>query len=103
MTGALLADIAAVVPRVVQRIEAPPSAAPAPAPTPAMSASSEPVIRRTVADQPIRRALNVRNESSDANDQVTGALNGMDELVELLEQRILRRLERRGGTSRGGW
>ncbi|MFT3852758.1 MAG: DUF4157 domain-containing protein [Ilumatobacteraceae bacterium] len=85
---------APVVPRVVQRVEATPPA-PAPAPTPAVTPSPQ------QPDQVIRRVPGTAGGGE--AEPTSEELNRLEDLILLLERRILNEMERRGGLARGGW
>ena len=102
-----------VAPRVVQRQDQPPAPPPPAAATTtitsgATTASSTPVIRRSSSgarrNEVIRRAVATDAVAGgDEPQTTTNRLDNFEELLDMLEQRILNELERRGGRSRGGW
>lgn len=93
-----------VLPRVVQRVEAPTPSAPAPTPAP------EPVVQRAVAPQAAQRPTVRRSTANPVAPKANGdegstsaTINDLESLIDILERRILLELERRGGRARGGW
>ena len=109
---------AVMAPRIVQRTSAPSATSPTPvAPSIADTVSSAPSqAAQRAADRvrggtsgTVQRSPNViRREPTDiggADSELTTTqrLNQLDDLIELIERRVINELERRGGRVRGNW
>lgn len=58
-------------------------------------------VTATTASAPVRRSANPSTEDAGGAPSITEHLDSLDELMEALEDRIMRALERRGGVQRG--
>ena len=58
-------------------------------------------VTATTASAPVRRSANPSTEDAGGAPSITEHLDSLDELMEALEDRIMRALERRGGIQRG--
>jgi len=58
-------------------------------------------VTATTASAPVRRSANPATEDAGGAPSITEHLDSLDELMEALEDRIMRALERRGGIQRG--
>lgn len=107
---------APVMPRVAQRVEAPVvSASPAASAVPATAAvaatgvaaaqthGASNVIRRVLTSDPSNGTSPTNDEQTNTSISASQRLNDFEELMAMIEQRVISEIERRGGRIRGGW
>jgi hypothetical protein len=107
---------APVMPRVAQRVEAraasPSPAASAVPATAAVAATGvaasqarggSDIIRRVLTSDPSTVTASGNDQSSTTAVSASQRLNDFEELMAMIEQRVISEIERRGGRIRGGW